>query len=88
VFSLLHIVQTGSGTHPASYPIGNGGGRFVKLTNYLPLVLRSRMVEVLIKERDNSTFSTFQVEQTEGTRMSSTGESQLSSQLFKGQKLV
>jgi hypothetical protein len=24
-FSLLHSVQTGSGAHPASYPIGTGG---------------------------------------------------------------
>jgi hypothetical protein len=24
-FSLLHVVQTGSGTHPASYPLGTGG---------------------------------------------------------------
>jgi hypothetical protein len=24
-FSLLHVVQTGSGTHPASYPMGTGG---------------------------------------------------------------
>jgi hypothetical protein len=24
-FSLLHIVQTGSGAHPASYPMGTGG---------------------------------------------------------------
>jgi hypothetical protein len=23
-FSLLHIVQTGSGAHPASYPMGTG----------------------------------------------------------------
>jgi hypothetical protein len=30
-FSLLHVVQTGSGTHPASYPMSTGasfsGGR-------------------------------------------------------------
>jgi hypothetical protein len=25
VFSLLHIVQTGSGAHPTSYPMGTGG---------------------------------------------------------------
>jgi hypothetical protein len=25
-FSLLHNVQTGSGAHPASYPMGTGGG--------------------------------------------------------------
>jgi hypothetical protein len=24
-FSLLHSFQTGSGTHPASYPMGTGG---------------------------------------------------------------
>jgi hypothetical protein len=24
-FSLLHIVQTGSAAHPASYPMGTGG---------------------------------------------------------------
>jgi hypothetical protein len=24
-FSLLHVVQTGSGAHPASYPRGTGG---------------------------------------------------------------
>jgi hypothetical protein len=24
-FSLLHVVQTGSGAHPASYPMGTGG---------------------------------------------------------------
>jgi hypothetical protein len=24
-FSLIHIVQTGSGAHPASYPMGTGG---------------------------------------------------------------
>jgi hypothetical protein len=24
-FSLLHVVQTGSGVHPASYPMGTGG---------------------------------------------------------------
>jgi hypothetical protein len=23
-FSLLHVVQTGSGVHPASYPMGTG----------------------------------------------------------------
>jgi hypothetical protein len=25
-FSLLHVVQTGSGGHPASYPVATGGG--------------------------------------------------------------
>jgi hypothetical protein len=24
-FSLLHVAQTGSGAHPASYPMGTGG---------------------------------------------------------------
>jgi hypothetical protein len=24
-FSVLHVVQTGSGAHPASYPMGTGG---------------------------------------------------------------
>jgi hypothetical protein len=24
-FSLLHVIQTGSGAHPASYPVGTGG---------------------------------------------------------------
>jgi hypothetical protein len=24
-FSLLHCIRTGSGAHPASYPMGNGG---------------------------------------------------------------
>jgi hypothetical protein len=24
-FSLLHVVRTGSGAHPASYPMGTGG---------------------------------------------------------------
>jgi hypothetical protein len=24
-FSLLDVIQTGSGTHPASYPVGTGG---------------------------------------------------------------
>jgi hypothetical protein len=27
-FSLLHRVQTGSGTHPTSYPMGSGGSLF------------------------------------------------------------
>jgi hypothetical protein len=27
-FSLLHVVQTGSGAHPASYLMGRGGGLF------------------------------------------------------------
>jgi hypothetical protein len=24
-FSLLHVIQTGSGVHPTSYPMGSGG---------------------------------------------------------------
>jgi hypothetical protein len=27
-FSILHVVQTGSGAHPAFYPIGTGGSFF------------------------------------------------------------
>jgi hypothetical protein len=27
-FYLLHAVQTGSGVHPASYPVGTGGSFF------------------------------------------------------------
>jgi hypothetical protein len=48
-FSLLRVVQTGSGVHPTFYPIGTGGlfprglsGRDVKLTTHLQLVPRSR----------------------------------------------
>jgi hypothetical protein len=39
-FSLLHVVQTGSGSHPPSYPMGTEGksGRGVKLATHLPLV--------------------------------------------------
>jgi hypothetical protein len=37
-FSLHHRVQTGSGSHPASYP----SGRAVKLTTHLHLVPRSK----------------------------------------------
>jgi hypothetical protein len=55
VSSLLHSVQTGSGTHPGSYPIGIGipspedkaaGG--VKLTTHLHLVPRSRKMELYL----------------------------------------
>jgi hypothetical protein len=48
-FSLLHIVQTGSGARP--YPTGTVGwksGQLVKLTTHLRLVLRSRMVELYL----------------------------------------
>jgi hypothetical protein len=46
--SLHHRVQTGSGAHPASYPMGTGGsfpginGRGLKLTTHLHLVPRSK----------------------------------------------
>jgi hypothetical protein len=39
-FSLHHRVQTGSEAHPASCPMGMGGGRGVKLTTHLHLVPR------------------------------------------------
>jgi hypothetical protein len=50
-FSLLHSVQTNSGTHPASYPVG--GRCFfsnwnVKLTTLHHPVLRLRMVELYL----------------------------------------
>jgi hypothetical protein len=52
-FFLLHIVQTVSEAHPASYPMGYLGlfpwgqsGRGVKLSTHLHLVPRSRMVEL------------------------------------------
>jgi hypothetical protein len=48
-FSLHHRVQTGSGAHPASYPLGTTGffpggksGRGVKLITELHLVPRSK----------------------------------------------
>jgi hypothetical protein len=41
-FSLRHHYQTGSGAHPASYPMGTGGERGVKLTTHLHLVPRSK----------------------------------------------
>jgi hypothetical protein len=48
-FSLLHLVETGSGVYTTFYLMGNGGffpggkrGRDVKLTTHLQLVLRSR----------------------------------------------
>jgi hypothetical protein len=43
-YSLLHVLQTGSGFHPPSYPMRNRGekqeknGRVVKLTTHLHLV--------------------------------------------------
>jgi hypothetical protein len=44
-FSLLHVIQTGSGSHTASYPMGNGGSfsvgkaaGSVRLTTLLQLV--------------------------------------------------
>jgi hypothetical protein len=44
-FSTRHSVQTRSGAHPASYPMGTG---CVKLTTELHLVPRSRMVELYL----------------------------------------
>jgi hypothetical protein len=42
-FSLHHRVQNGSGTHPASYPMGaRGSFPGVKLTTHLHLVPRSK----------------------------------------------
>jgi hypothetical protein len=48
--SLIHCVWSGSGAHPASYPVGTRGSfsggkvaRGMKLTTHLHLVLRSRM---------------------------------------------
>jgi hypothetical protein len=42
-FSLLHVFQTGSGAHPASYPIDTGcKATGVKLTTQLKLVQKSR----------------------------------------------
>jgi hypothetical protein len=48
-FSCLSVVQTGSGAHPVSYPMGIGGfspgysGQVVKLTTHLQLEARSRI---------------------------------------------
>jgi hypothetical protein len=54
-FSVLHSVQSGSGAHPAFYPVGSGCSipsgkivRGVKLTTLLRLVPRSRMVELYL----------------------------------------
>jgi hypothetical protein len=53
-FSLPHVVQTGSGAHPASYPMDMGvpspGVKYwcLKLTTHLHLVPRSRIVELRI----------------------------------------
>jgi hypothetical protein len=54
-YSLLHVVQTGSGAHPASYPVGTWGffpggksGKDVKLTTHLHLLPKSRMVELYL----------------------------------------
>jgi hypothetical protein len=46
-FSLLYIIQTNSGAHPASHPMGTANdftGRSVKLATQLHLAPRSRMV--------------------------------------------
>jgi hypothetical protein len=40
---LQHVVQTGSGSHPTSYPMDVGGGG-VKLTTHFHLVSRWRMM--------------------------------------------
>jgi hypothetical protein len=47
-FSFLHSMETGSGTKPASYPMGIGDyfPIDVKKTSHLHLVLRLRMVEL------------------------------------------
>jgi hypothetical protein len=53
LLSLIQSLQTGSGTQPASYPIGTGlpspgyRGRNVKLTTYLHLIPRSGKEELL-----------------------------------------
>jgi hypothetical protein len=41
--SLRYRVQTGSGAHTASYSMGTGGDRDVKLTTHFHLMPRSRM---------------------------------------------
>jgi hypothetical protein len=49
--SVVYSLQTGSGAHPASYPMGTGGRfprRGVKLTTHLHLVPRSRMLELYL----------------------------------------
>jgi hypothetical protein len=38
---LHHVVQTSPGAHPATYPMGHGGGRGVKLATHLQLEPRS-----------------------------------------------
>jgi hypothetical protein len=68
-FSLRHHVQTGSGAHPASYPMCTGGsfprsGRGVKLITHPHLVPRSKdvfMAWYLVKQRGNFTFHTISV---------------------------
>jgi hypothetical protein len=54
-FCLLHVVQTGSGAHPVSYPMGTVGSFAgskaawgVKLTTHLHLVSWSRMMELYL----------------------------------------
>jgi hypothetical protein len=53
--SLLNVVQTDSGSHPACYPMDTIGsnfrgysGRGVKLTTHLHLVSRSKIVELYL----------------------------------------
>jgi hypothetical protein len=54
VFSFLRSVQTGSGTHPASYPMDTECSfpwvkrLYMKLTTHLHLVPKSRMVELYV----------------------------------------
>jgi hypothetical protein len=43
-FSLLYSVQTGSGAHPTSYPVGTGGS----LLCGKAIVLRRRMLELYL----------------------------------------
>jgi hypothetical protein len=65
-----HRVQTSSGAHPTSYPMGARGGRGLKLTTHRHIVPRSRMrgairllpqyvlmAWCLVKHRDNFTFT-------------------------------
>jgi hypothetical protein len=54
-FPLLHSIQTDSGAHPASYPMGIGGvfpwgvkQPDEKLTNHFHLVRKSRMIELYL----------------------------------------
>jgi hypothetical protein len=47
IYFFLYRVQTGSEAHPASCPKGTGESyKEVKLASYLPLIPRSRIVEL------------------------------------------